>query len=366
MSATAKVRFNLKDEKKFYATLRKRVDGYFKEKGIDKFGGAKMVWKTVFMLALYIIPFALMLALKIQNPWILLLLTIIMGFGIGGIGLSVMHDANHGAYSSSRKVNKFVGFVLNFVGANSINWRIQHNVLHHSFTNIDGHDEDIAPAGILRFSPHAKLRKIHKFQHLYAWFFYGLMTFMWVISKDFNQIIRYNKMGLLKQFNTTLGKELVVISITKVLYIGYIFFLPYYVLDIPWWSILLGIFIMHYVAGMTLALIFQPAHVMDECEYPMPDDAGNMKNTWAIHQLLTTCNFAKNAKVFSWYVGGLNFQIEHHLFPDISHVHYRNISDIVEETAKEFNLPYYKKKTFGKALADHFRFLKKLGNPQLA
>lgn len=366
MTQTVGVRFKKKDDRKFYATVRKRVDSYFKEKGIDKFGGNKMIFKTIIMVAIYVVPYFLMLFFQVQNVWLLLLGAIIMGFGIGGIGLSVMHDANHGAYSSKPKVNRVVGFILNFVGANSINWRIQHNVLHHSFTNIDHHDEDIQPAWMLRFSPHGEHRSIHKWQHLYAWFFYGLMTFSWVIFKDFNQITRYNKMGLLKRFNTTLAKEWAVIIITKVIYFSYIFVVPLLVLDIPWWGILLGVFIMHYVAGMTLALIFQPAHVMEECEFPMPDDEGNMQNTWAIHQLLTTCNFAKRAKIFSWYVGGLNFQIEHHLFPDISHVHYRKISRIVKQTAQEFDLPYYEKKTFGKALRDHFKFLKKLGNPQVA
>ncbi len=326
-----------------------------------------MVAKTVFMLLLYCLPYAVIMSTLVTNIWILLAMVILMGCGIAGIGLSVMHDANHGAYSKNRKVNKIIGFVLNFVGGNSINWRIQHNVLHHSFTNIENHDEDIDPVGLLRFSPHAKLRKVHRFQHLYAWFFYGLMTFTWILDKDFGQLRRYHKMGLIQKMNSTYAKEMLVLIISKVVYFSYVFVAPWLVLssvaDISWWQVALGIFIMHYVAGIILALVFQPAHVMDECTYPLPSEDGTMEDIWAIHQLRTTCNFAKGNLPLSWYVGGLNFQIEHHLFPDVSHVHYRKLSVIVKQTAREFDLPYHEKETFTRAIMDHFRFLRELGKP---
>ena len=361
------VQFPAGDETKFYQTLRSRVENYFKANNVSKFGGMKMVSKTIAMLLIYFVPYGIIISSLTSNIWILLLLVVVMGIGLAGIGLSIMHDANHGAYSKDRKWNKAIGYVLNVVGGNSITWRIQHNVLHHSFTNIEGHDEDIDPAGVLRFSPHAKLRKIHRFQHLYAWLFYGLMTFTWIVNKDFTQLYRYKKRGLLKGFQTTYTKELVVLIVTKVLYWGYIFLAPYLILSqsmgLTWWQVFLGVFIMHYVAGIILALVFQPAHVMSDCDYPLPNDDSQMEENWAIHQLRTTCNFAKNNLPLSWYVGGLNFQIEHHLFPDVSHVHYRKISNIVKNTAEEFNLPYYQKKTFTGAIIAHFGFLKELGRP---
>ncbi|MBT4775388.1 MAG: acyl-CoA desaturase [Crocinitomicaceae bacterium] len=364
------VQFPTKDESNFYQTLRSRVDGYFKENNISKFGNGKMISKTVFMLLLYFVPYGLIISGLFTSSWALLVISLIMGTGLAGIGLSIMHDANHGSYSKSRKSNKFIGYILNVVGGNSLNWRIQHNVLHHSFTNIEGHDEDIDPAGILRFSPHAKLRKIHKFQHFYAWIFYGLMSFTWIVNKDFTQLYRFKKKGLIEGFQTTFAKEFTILIITKILYWGYMFVTPYLLLnqyhgiETAWWQVALGIFGMHYVAGIILALVFQPAHVMEDCTYPLPTENGEMKEIWAIHQLRTTCNFAKGNLPLSWYVGGLNFQIEHHLFPDVCHVHYRKISNIVKKTAKEFNLPYYQKKTFTGAIISHFIFLKKLGNPK--
>jgi linoleoyl-CoA desaturase len=118
---------------------------------------------------------------------------------------------------------------------------------------------------------------------------------------------------------------------------------------------------MQYIAGFLLAIIFQPAHVIDGTEYPEPDENDNLENSWAIHQMLTTTNFGNKSRWFSWYVGGLNFQIEHHLFPHVCHVHYRKIAGIVKETAAEFGVPYKSAATFVGALAGHARLLRELG-----
>jgi len=291
----------------------------------------------------------------------LFILWSIMGFGLAGIGLSIMHDANHGAYSKNEKVNTYVGLILNVVGGFAYNWKLQHNVLHHSFTNIDGHDEDIAPGGVLRFSPHAKRHKAHKFQHYYAWFFYSLMTFLWITFKDFKQIRRYNKLGLIDKSKRSFAGWYTNMLAWKVFYYGYTFVIPYFLLDNPWWMYVLLALTMHLIAGLILASIFQPAHVVPDTKFPVPSE-GSVENVWFAHQLETTANFAPTNKVLSWYVGGLNFQVEHHLFPGICHVHYPAISKIVKATAKEYNLPYNSYPTFRRALIEHTRMLKELGN----
>src|SRR5690606_26213854 len=262
-----------------------------------------------------------------------------MGIAIAGIGLSVMHDANHGAYSNKKWVNNLFGYALNLIGGNAFNWKIQHNVLHHTYTNIHDVDEDISPRGVLRMTPHSDWKFFHRFQHLYAWVIYGLMTIVWVLAKDFARINKYHKDGLFKKQRASFRQEWIILIATKVLYVAYVFVLPVIILPLAWWQILIGILMMHYIAGFILAIIFQPAHVSEGTEYPLPDENGSMENNWAIHQLLTTTNFANNSRAFSWYVGGLNFQVEHHLFPNICHVHYRNISPIVKQTAEEFGIP---------------------------
>lgn len=345
----------------FTATLNGRVNEYFKSKNISKHGNAEMVIKTCCMFAAYLGPYILIITGVITGVWSLIAAVLVMSGGLAGIGLSVMHDANHGAYSRHKWVNALLGYSLNLVGANSFTWKMQHNVLHHTFTNVHEEDEDIGSRGVLRFTPHTEWKKVHRFQFIYAWFLYGMMTLAWMFVKDFARLIRYHKSGLVKKQNARIVKEWVILIGTKLFYLGYIIALPVIFTSLAWWQVLIGVFIMHYITGFILAIIFQPAHVIEGTEFPLPDENNQLENNWAIHQLLTTTNFGNKSRWFSWFVGGLNFQIEHHLFPNICHVHYRKISKIVSATALEFGLPYKSTETFFQALVKHFKLLKLLG-----
>lgn len=354
------IKFAKNHNEEFYKVLRQRVNDYFKSNNISRYANANMVIKTVFMLALYFVPFVLILTFA--ESWLLIaLLWILMGFGMAGIGLSVMHDANHGAYSRVEWVNKLVGNVMLFLGGSDVNWRIQHNVLHHTYTNITGMDEDIDPGIVMRFSPHEKRRFMHRFQHIYAWFFYGLMTMLWFISKDYKQAIRYKKLGLMSTQKISFGQHMAKLIFGKIFYAIVTIGLPLLLSPASWWFTILGFIMMQFVAGLTLAMIFQPAHVVPTSDFPIPDESGNINADWAVNQLYNTANFAPGARLFSWYVGGLNYQVEHHLFPNVCHIHYRKISKIVKETAAEYNLPYHSYKTFYRALAEHTKLLKRLG-----
>jgi linoleoyl-CoA desaturase len=364
MSSKTIIKFN-NANRQFYSELKKRVDSYFKENNISKNGNFNMYLKTAFMISCYVIPYSLLVMYVFESKLAWYLLSVLMGFAMAGIGLCIMHDANHGSYSKNTMVNRILGFSLNLLGGHAMNWKLQHNVLHHTYTNVHNHDEDIAPPGFMRFEPHAKLKKIHKLQFLYAWFFYGIMSLMWTTTKDFKQIIRYNKMDLLKGAKTTFAKELSMIIFSKVLYFGYML-IPYFLIkEMTILNWLCGFVTIHYIASFILALIFQPAHVVEETAFPVPTNEGNLENDWAIHQIRTTMNFGNGDKIFSWMVGGLNFQVEHHLFPTICHVHYPKISEIVKRTAAEFNLPYHAKRTFAGALWSHEKLLWKLGRPSV-
>lgn len=345
----------------FSSTLNKRVNEYFKQARISKHGNAEMVIKTICMFSAYFLPYVLIVTGVLTGTWAMLTALLIMSLGLAGIGLSVMHDANHGAYAGKNWINTIVGYSLNLIGANAFNWKMQHNVLHHTFTNVHEEDEDISPRGALRMTPHSEWKKMHKYQFIYAWFLYGLMTIVWLFFKDFVRIVRYHKSGLAKKQHANITREWIILIVSKLVYIGYIFVIPLLFTSLVWWQVLLGIFIMHYIAGFILAIIFQPAHVIEGTEFPLPNQDNNMENNWAVHQLLTTTNFGNSSRWFSWYVGGLNFQIEHHLFPNVCHVHYRKIAGIVQETASEFGLPYKSTRTFLEALIKHGRLLKQLG-----
>jgi linoleoyl-CoA desaturase len=320
-----------------------------------------MKLKTFFMLSLYFIPLFALLSGQLVTIAAVTIAYTIMGLGMAGIGLCVMHDANHGSFSKNKNVNKALGFTANFLGAYHINWKIQHNVLHHSYTNIEKHDEDIDKKGIIRFSPHQKRRPFFKFQAYYAPILYGLMTFYWLIAKDIDQLLRYNKKNLLKAQGLSLGSGMRKMIFNKFWYIGLTLVAPLIMTGVVWWQLVLCFLMMQFISGLILALVFQPAHVIGETHFFEPHESGTMENNWAVHQLQTTSNFANGSRWFSWLVGGLNYQVEHHLFPNICHVHYHDISTIVKKTAKEFNIPYKHQKSFYTALKSHFTFLNQLG-----
>lgn len=355
------VAFNDADRPEFFKVLRQRVNAHFKYNNISRHANMTMKLKTVFMVSLYLVPLAFLISGTITSLSIMITLWAIMGLGVAGIGLAVMHDANHGAYSKNQRTNTIVGAVLNIVGGYPVNWRIQHNVLHHSFTNVDGYDEDIEKQGIVRFSPTQERKKFFRFQIFYVPLLYGILTLYWFVFKDIEQTVRYNKMDLLKTQGLTFKKAMFTIIINKIWYAALVLFLPIYMMDFPWWQVILGFLLMNFIAGMILALIFQAAHVIEETDFYEVDENGCVENNWAIHQMKTTANFAGDSKLFSWYVGGLNYQIEHHLFPNICHVHYKDIAKIVKATAHEFDVPYHEHKTFFGALKSHFSLIHRLG-----
>ena len=351
--------FSKRDSIKFFRTLNKRVNEYFKENNLKKTGNWKLHLKTIIMFAALLAPYFILLTLSIP-VWGQLLLTILMGIGMAGIGMNVMHDANHGSYSSKSWLNEIMGSSIYLLAGNVYNWQVQHNVLHHTYTNIHGHDEDLDAGRIIRFTKHAKWMKLHKFQHYYSVFLYGLLTFNWALTTDIKQMRNYIKRGLSYGKFRSPVKQWTVLVVTKLLYVLVWFVVPM-LLGIVWWKVLIGFFVMHYTAGLILSIVFQLAHVVEETENPVPDENNEMENTWAVHQLYTTANFAPKNKIVNWFTGGLNHQIEHHIFPNISHIHYSEIAKIVKQTAREHNLPYHEFKTMRGAVAAHFKHLKELG-----
>jgi len=353
------IKFSRVDSAKFFKTLNKRVNTYFKENEIKKTGNWKLYIKTIVMFTLFLAPMVLILTLNLPT-WLQLIFVVIIGIGMAGVGMNVMHDANHEAFSSKKWVNKLMGSSIYILAGNVYNWQVQHNVLHHTYTNIQGHDEDIDAGRIIRFSPHSKWHKIHQYQKYYSFALYGLLTLNWAITTDFIQTYKYLKRKLSYGKAPSAATQWTKLIISKIVYYSLWVVLPLF-LGFAWWEVLIGFVIMHYTAGIILSVVFQLAHVMPNTETPAPDESGNMKNTWAIHQLFTTSNFAPKNWLVRFYTGGLNNQVEHHLYSNISHIHYKKIAQIVKETAHEFSLPYNEYKTMGRAIIEHYNQLSYLG-----
>lgn len=357
------IQFNSKNaqHKAFTEELNTRVNDYFKDRKISMRGNSSLYLKAIVMLAIYIGSFVCILSLSLPAWWAFLL-TFIMGIGEAGIGMSVMHDGAHGSFSDLPWVNKLAASSIVILGSNAVNWKIQHNFLHHRFTNIYGYDQDIQTKAIIRLSDHAPLKLYHKYQYIYTFFFYGLMTLSKLIG-DFPQFQKFTKDGLTNQQSNETRNEWIKLFAIKSIYLGLFIGLPLWITNYTWWQIIIGFVAMHFTAGMIMSTIFQMAHVVEGAEQPLPDAQGIIHMEWTVHQLHTTSDFAQNNALLNWYAGGLNYQIEHHLFQHISHIHFQQIAPIVRELTTKYGIPYNVKPSFESALNSHVQRLKDLGRP---
>jgi linoleoyl-CoA desaturase len=277
---------------------------------------------------------------------------------MAAIGFNVMHDGGHGSFSRYKWVNELAAYSLNVLGGSSFMWNMKHNVIHHAYTNIDGIDDDIDIQPWMRMSTTQPKYGFHKYQHRYFWFLYAMLYILWVFVLDFQKYFkqRVGSMPLKKMS----AYDHVVFWGFKLLYIFLFIGLPIYTLGFLAWMV--GFLVTSLFAGFVISIVFQLAHTVEHTHFPMPDEeTGKLDDEWAIHQLKTTANFAPRNKVISWFVGGLNFQIEHHLFPKISHVHYPAISKIIKQTCQEYGVPYIEYSKMRHAVASHVAFLKQMG-----
>lgn len=360
MSAT-RISFKSGGKENFSRDVKREVNNYFKENNISKNANAQMVIKTIILLTAYFGAYGLVISgsFGIQG---MILLCFVMGIAMAGIGFSVSHDALHGAYSSNKYINKWLGYTFDMLGANGYIWKITHNVIHHTYTNIYEHDEDLEVAEFIRLSPNAEHKPIHRIQHFLAFIAYGFATLFWVFIKDYKYFFQ-SHLGPYENKKHP-ASEWITLVITKVIYYGYMLVLPFMILSITWWQLAIGFLIVHFTAGVILGIIFQLAHVVEGTEHPTENAEGNIENAWMIHQLETTSNFAHENKLLCWYIGGLNYQIEHHLFPKVCSIHYPEISSIVRQVAERHGIPYNYQKTLGIAIKSHYKTLKKFGKAE--
>lgn len=350
-------------EKAFAGEVRKRVRDYFSSNQISIKGNFHMYLKTICMLGIYLIPFLLILTVPVSSL-AALGMVVLIGVGAAGIGMSVMHDGAHGAYSTKAWVNKLAASSMFLLGSNTFNWKIQHNIKHHTFTNMYDLDPDISTKAIIRLSEHAPLKKYHRFQQIYSFFLYGLMTFTRLFG-EMGVLLKHNREGVTRELKTNPRLEVVKLAITKVLYLGIIFGFPLWLTDFTLWQIMLGFIVMQVTAGMIMTTVFQMAHVVEGTYQPLPDENNVYHTDWLIHQMRATSDFGRNNGMLSWYIGGLDYQVAHHLFPNICHIHYPAIAPIIEATAKEFGFQYNLKPTIFHALVSHFSRLKELGRQSM-
>ncbi len=354
---TQKSRITFSHGTGFHTTLKRRVDRYFNDRGIGKAGDIRLFAKTAITLACAVLAYVYLVFFA--SSWLGVLLGIVvMSQALAFIGLNIQHDANHGSYSKNKRVNRIMGLTIDLIGGSHFLWLQKHNILHHTYTNIDDLDDDLHTSGLLRLSPDQTRRPWHRFQHWYALPIYSLLTLSWVFYGDFRKLI----LGRIGDYRLRRPswRDLTLFVGMKSLYYGLALGVPLLLHPVlPVVAAFLGV---HLLLGFTLATVFQLAHTVDGNSFPAPSPQTlQMDNEWAVHEIETTADFARSNPIVSWCLGGLNFQIEHHLFPRICHVHYREISRIVEATCHEFGVSYLAFPSISAALRAHLRHLRALG-----
>ncbi|WP_276484182.1 fatty acid desaturase family protein [Paraflavitalea pollutisoli] len=354
----ARVTFN-NSNRQFFQAVKKSVDDYFERNQLRKTGN----WK-LYMKAIILVPVALALysfLLWGAYPWWAgILSSALLGMSLVCIAFNVMHDACHGSYSRKRWVNDIMGLSMNVLGSNAFIWKIKHNIIHHTYTNIDGVDDDLANSFLLRVCKSQQWKPVHRFQFIYMYLLYAISTLAWMWGNDF---IKYFTRKIHRTpINSINTREHIVFWTSKLLYLFFYVGVPVYF--IGWQSWLVGFLIIHVVMGLALSIVFQLAHVVEKTSFEfMAEDNKLIASEWAIHEVNTTADFAPRNKVISWLVGGLNFQVEHHLFPQISHIHYPALSKIVRQQCELFGIPYHYYPTMRQAIYSHIRLMKRLGKP---
>ncbi len=344
----------------FHGELKRRVLAYFARTGLDQRDSTRMLVKTAVLLLWFAASYAL-LVFAATTWWQGMLLSGSLALAMAGVGFGIQHDANHGAYSDRPGVNRVMGMTLDMLGASSYVWHFKHNISHHTYTNLAGADDDIDIGLLARLTPGQAHHRMHRWQHVYLWFLYGFLMPKWHFAYDFKNVARARIAR--QHFPRPQGWDLVQLVGGKAAFFTWALIVP--ALFHPWWLVLVGYLSTAFVLGVVLSVVFQVAHCVEEAAFPAPPPGTDrLVDAWAVHQVQTTVDFARGNRLLTWYLGGLNFQIEHHLFPRVCHVHYPRIAAIVQATCAERGIRYRAHETFTGALASHWRWLRRMGQPQ--
>jgi linoleoyl-CoA desaturase len=318
-----------------------------------------MYLKTTIVLACFATSYILLVFVA-KTFWQGLSLVILLGLSVAGIGFNIAHDGGHRAYAKAAWGNKLAAMTMDLIGVSSYVWFWKHAVIHHRYVNITGYDTD-CDIGILgRLSPHSRRLPFHRWQHLYFWPLYGVTAAKMQFVDDFKRIVRGRIGG--HGFPRPKGWDLAIFVIGKVVFFGWAFLVPLLFHSLG--SVLFYYGVGITILGVTISVVFQLPHCVEQAKFPMPSkDTGRMDNPWAVHQAEVTLDFARRSKIATWPIGGLNYHLEHHLFPTICHIHYSAITKIVQETCQDHGIHCAEHKSFWTGLASHYRWLRQMGMP---
>lgn len=338
----------------FREVLEERIEIYFQSCKLPKRDHPLMYTKATIMILWAVASYIALIFFPL-NLFSAALIALSLALALVGIGFNVQHDGNHDGFSRHAWVNRLAGWSLDLIGASSYFWKTKHNTLHHTYTNIEGKDDDINLSFLGRLSPAQKKYWFHKYQHLYLWFFYGFVHVRYLFMDIYRFV--FKKVGG-ETVKRPKNLELFWFIAGKISFVTLAFVVP--CLFYPWWLVVIFYLSISICMGLLFSVVFQMAHMVEKVEHP-GSVVGVTEHEFVIHQIQTTANFAPKNRLWTFFLGGLNFQREHHLFPKVSHVHYPALATIVQRVCKENNVRYFEYPSVTVALCSHYRFLKRMG-----
>ena len=359
-NATSRRRLTYSGDNDFRRELRTRVDAYFLNAGHGRRDVAAWYLKAATILAIFAVSYVLLVFVA-WTWWQAVPLTVLLALSVVGIGFNIMHDGGHRAVSRHRSVNRLMAHSLDMVGGSSYLWHWKHGVLHHNYANITGHDMDVTLGPLARFTPQQPRYAHQRWQHWYVWVLYGLLAIKWQFYDDF-KVLLTGKIGP-HRIPRPRGGDLIMLLLGKLVFVVLAFLIP---LSLhPLMAFIPFYLLFAVVLGFVLSVVFQLAHTVEEASFPTVSEAARtIDSSWAEHQVQTTVNFCHGSRIVTWLLGGLNYQIEHHLFPEISHCYYPALSGIVKPACGEFGITYNEHASFAAGLRSHVNWLRRLGRSE--
>ncbi len=352
MEKVVKLTFARSANDLIFNSIKQRV--YAKVKELEPARQLFITLKAILFPLLYIAAYSI--ALMYGNHTLVLdMCYCSMGILLVIIFLNLIHEAVHHTLFKRKWLNQLYICFFDLMGANSYVWKNRHTRLHHNYPNIMGWDSDIEQSDLARVFPHGEFKPYHRYQHIYLPLLYPLFLFNWLLLRDFKDY--FNKKKVIWKVVSIPGQEYVKLFLWKAFFLFYIFILPKMLLGINWLQMVVAFCIMIFTGSIFALLVLISPHASVENEFPLPDENNMMQHTWLMHQLSNTNDVNEDNWFTRFFMGCFNYHIAHHLFPNVHHVFYPEVTAIIREEAMKHQLPY-RSYPLATALFNHYRLLK--------
>lgn len=352
-STVAKPAYIITDDQAIFRQLRQDVREIVQQLSPKR--EPTILFKALLFPSLYVLMYLAALTWG-TNPTVFYTCYFFLGILLVFIFLNVIHDAVHGTIFKTRWANRLYVYLFDLMGANSYIWQLRHVRFHHNYPNVNHWDTDIEQSSIFRVFPDGKHSPVHKYQHIYLPLLYPFYLPNWLLVRDFKDF--FNKNSTVRKLVTIPPEEYVKLCFFKLFFLFYMIVLPKIVLDLSWLSVMIGFAIMLFTASIFSLFVLLSPHANTENDFPLPDSENRMPHSWMMHMMRTTNDVTHNNFFTRFFMGCFNYHVAHHLFPNVNHVYYPEVTARLKAVALQYDLPY-REYSLLTSLKNHYRLLKK-------